>query len=77
MQRKAAKAELRNLYNAKAKIEERLTKLESRVSQLTHFPKGKSKTHRLIDIEALRSLEEALNIQALVKPLRFIAKDQV
>ena len=76
-QRKAAEAELRNIHNAKIEIEEKLAELESRASQLSQSLEAEGRTHRLIDVEALRSLEEALNRPALAKALLITAQDQV
>ncbi|KAH8663700.1 hypothetical protein BGZ60DRAFT_432828 [Tricladium varicosporioides] len=76
-QREAAEAELRNIHNTKVEIEERLAELESRASQLTQSLKAEGRTHRPIDIEALRSLEEALSRPALAKALPVITQDQV
>ncbi|KAH6675970.1 hypothetical protein B0J14DRAFT_561664 [Halenospora varia] len=64
-QREAAEAELRDIHSAKVEIEERLAELESRASQLTQSLEAEGRTHRPIDIEALPSLEEALNRPAL------------
>jgi hypothetical protein len=76
-QREAAKAELRNLHNAKVEMEERLSELESRASQLTQSLEAEVRTHRPIEIEALRPLEEALQKPALAKALPVAALDQV
>jgi len=75
-QREAAEAELRNIHNAKVEIEERLAELESRASQLTQSLEVEGRTHRPIDSEALRPLEEALSRPALAKALPVIALDQ-
>jgi hypothetical protein len=63
-QREAAEAELRNIHNAKVEIEEGLVELESRASHLLQSLKAEGRTHRPIDIEALRSLEEAISTPA-------------
>ena len=76
-QREAVEAELRNIHNAKVEMEERLAELESRASQLTQFLEAEGRTHRPIDTEALRSLEEALRRPAVAKPLPITAQDQV
>jgi hypothetical protein len=76
-QREAVEAELRNIHNAKVEMEERLAELESRASQLTQSLEAEGRTHRPIDTEALRSLEEALRRPAVAKPLPITAQDQV
>ena len=76
-QREAAEAELRNIHNAKVEIEDRLAELESRASQLTQSFEAEGRTHRPIDAEALRSLEDALSRPALAKALPITAQDQV
>jgi hypothetical protein len=75
-QKEAAEAELQNIHNAKVEIEERLAELESRASQLTRSLEAEGRTHRPIDIEALRPLEEALSSPTLGKALPIIALDQ-
>ncbi|KAH8674394.1 hypothetical protein BGZ60DRAFT_403819, partial [Tricladium varicosporioides] len=76
-QRGAAEAELRNICNAKVEVKERLAELELRASQLTQAIEVEGRTHRPIDIEALRCLEEALRRPALVKALPVTTQDQV
>ena len=80
-QREAVEAELRNIHNVKVEIEERLAELESRASQLTKTLEAEGRTHRPIDADALRSLEEALSRpalpKALPKALPITAQDQV
>ncbi|KFY19054.1 hypothetical protein V493_08173 [Pseudogymnoascus sp. VKM F-4281 (FW-2241)] len=73
----AAEAELQDIHNAKIEIETRLAELESRASQLTQSFEAEGRTHRPIDDEALRSLEEALSRPALAKALPITAQDQV
>jgi hypothetical protein len=75
-QRQAAEAELRNIQNAKVELEDKLAKLESKASQLTQSLKLDGRTHRQIETEALRSLEEALSRPTLAKSLPAIALDQ-
>jgi len=76
-QKEAAEAELRNVYNSKVEIEERLAELESRASQLTQSLEAEGRTHRPIGVEALRSLEGALSRPALAKALPVTIQDQV
>jgi hypothetical protein len=75
-QRQAAEAELRNIQNAKVELEDKLAKLESKASQLTQSLKLDGRTHRPIETEALRSLEEALSRPTFAKSLPVIALDQ-
>jgi hypothetical protein len=72
----AAEAELRNIHNTKIEIEERLAELESRASLVTKSLNAEGRTHRPIDSEALRSLEETLSRPALTRALPVIALDQ-
>jgi hypothetical protein len=76
-QREATEAELRNIHNAKAEIEERLAKLESRASPLTQSLEAEGKTQRPVDAEALRSLDEALSKPALPKALPIAVQNEV
>jgi hypothetical protein len=76
-QREAAEAELQNIQNAKVETEERLAELELCASQLTQSLEVEGRTHRPIDVEALRPLEEALSRSAPTKTLSVIAQDQV
>jgi hypothetical protein len=76
-QRDAAEAELRDIHKAKFEIEERLVELESRASQLTQSLEAEGRSHRVIDIDTLRSLEEALCRPALANAPPVIAQDQV
>jgi predicted nuclease with TOPRIM domain len=75
-QREAAETQLRNIHNTKAEMEGMLAALESRASQLTHFLEVESQTHRAIDSEALRSLDEAINRPAPAFALPAIALNQ-
>jgi hypothetical protein len=65
--REVAEAELQNIHNAKVKMEEKLAKLESRASQLTRSLEAEGRTHRPIDIEVLRPLEDALGCPTLAR----------
>jgi len=75
-QREAAEAELQNIHNAKVEIEENLAELESRARQLTHSLEAEGRTHRPIDIELLRPLEEALGNPTLARAPLVTALDQ-
>ena len=75
-QRDAAEAELQNIHNAKVEIEENLAELESRARQLTHSLEAEGRTHRPIDIELLRPLEEALGNPTLARAPLVTALDQ-
>ncbi|KAF8853500.1 hypothetical protein BDZ45DRAFT_76595 [Acephala macrosclerotiorum] len=75
-QREAAEAELRNIHNEKVETEEKLAELKLRASQLTQSLRTKNTTHRPIDIEALRSLEEAVSRPAPARALPVTALDQ-
>jgi hypothetical protein len=75
-QREAVETQLRNIHNTKAEMEGILAALESRASQLTHFLEVESQTHRAIDSEALRSLDEAINRPAPAFALPAIALNQ-
>ncbi|KFY03580.1 hypothetical protein V490_00130 [Pseudogymnoascus sp. VKM F-3557] len=76
-QREASEAELRNIHNARVEIEDRLAELESRASQLTQSFEAEGRTHRPIDTEALRSLEEAVSRPALAEALPITTQDQL
>ncbi|PMD31128.1 hypothetical protein L207DRAFT_592059 [Hyaloscypha variabilis F] len=75
-QREAAEAELQNIHNAKVEIEENLVELESRAMQLTHSLEAEGRSHRPIDIELLRPLEEALGNPTLARAPLVTALDQ-
>ncbi|CZR63633.1 uncharacterized protein PAC_13530 [Phialocephala subalpina] len=76
-QREEAEAELRSIHNARVEIEEWLVELESRESRLTQSLEVEGRTHRPIDVEALRPLEEALRRPTLAKALPVVARDRV